>query len=384
MAAAGNGTVTSAERAVAYWLCGCAGMVGGMVLIGGLTRLTISGLSMVDWKPQGSLPPIGRTQWEVEFERYKSYPQWQRSDKNMTLSDFKTIFYWEWGHRMLGRATGLVFAVPLAYFGMRGRIPSWLWPRLGGMFLLGGTQGLIGWWMVKSGLSERTLDPHKVARVSPYRLATHLTLAFTLYSTLVWTAMDLLRPQISLSSAAAAGFKGPLGRVRLLQLLSRGAGALVFTTVVAGAFVAGNDAGRAYNTFPDMCGEFIPSEAFEMQPLWRNAFENSALVQFNHRYLGMTTASVVGGMLLTARPVWTLLSTATQISLGAVGGLVVCQVGLGITALLWFVPVELGSAHQVGALSLWTATLVLMHTLRPSRPAALRRFLASSYQMRMA
>jgi len=359
-------------------------MVGSMVLIGGLTRLTISGLSMVDWKPQGSLPPLTRQQWETEFERYKSFPQWQRSNRCMTLDEFKTIFYWEWGHRMLGRVTGLVFAIPLVYFGVRGRVPRWLWPRLGGMFVLGGTQGLIGWWMVKSGLQEATLNPHKVARVSPYRLATHLSMAFGLYSMLVWTAMDLLRPGISLTNAAAAGLKGPLGRVRVLQLLSCGTGALVFTTVVAGAFVAGNDAGRAYNTFPDMCGEFLPSEAWEMQPTYKNFFENTALVQFNHRYLGLTTASLVGGMCFIAFPVRALLTPATRLALGAVGGIVCCQVTLGISALLWYVPVELGSAHQVGALSLWTASLVLMHTLRPAQPRALQRMLMSSAQMRFA
>ena len=240
--------IEPSHRHVAYWLAGCAGLVGGMVVVGGLTRLTVSGLSMVDWRPQGSLPPLSRREWEIEFEKYKSYPQYKRSERDMTLSEFKTIFYWEWGHRMLGRVTGLAFAGPLAYFAARKKIPRWLWPRLMVMLGLGGTQGLIGWWMVRSGLDEKLLDPHKVARVSPYRLSTHLTMAFTLYSMLTWSVMDLLRPLPSLSLAVSAK-AGPLRHLNRLSMMAFGTGGLVLCTVVAGAFVAGNDAGRAYVVF---------------------------------------------------------------------------------------------------------------------------------------
>eukprot|EP00939_MAST-03C_sp_MAST-3C-sp1_P001328 g1328.t1 len=371
--------VSTSERRIAYWLAGCAGMVGSMVLIGGLTRLTVSGLSMVDWKPQGSLPPITRAEWEAEFEKYKSYPQWKRSERDMTLSEFKYIYFWEWGHRMLGRATGLAFALPLAYFGATRQIPKWLWPRLFGMFALGGTQGLIGWWMVKSGLHEETLvHKYEVARVSPYRLATHLTLAFGLYSILTWTVMDLLRPFPSSLHFAAASDKtltGPLRHLRNLRFSALGSGGLVIATVVAGAFVAGNDAGRAYNTFPLMNGEFFPSEGWKMSPWWRNVFENSALVQWNHRMLGLTTGGAIFSTLLYARSgsVWPLLGSTSRIAIGAFAGVAACQISLGITALLYYVPVEIGSAHQVGALTLWTTALVLAHSLRPARSALVHR-----------
>eukprot|EP00940_MAST-03C_sp_MAST-3C-sp2_P003405 g3405.t1 len=350
-------------------------MVGSMVAIGGLTRLTVSGLSMVDWKPQGSLPPITHAQWVEEFERYKTFPQWQRSERDMTLSEFKYIFFWEWGHRMLGRMTGLAFAIPLGYFTATRQIPRWLWPRLLGMFALGGTQGLIGWWMVKSGLHEDTLvHKHQVARVSPYRLATHLTMAFGLYSMLTWTAMDLLRPFPSLALADVAR-TGPLRCLHRLRMMSLGSAGLVITTVVAGAFVAGNDAGRAYNTFPLMNGEVFPSEAWDIDPWWRNIFENTALVQFNHRTLGMTTGAAIFSTLLYARSpaVWPLLSGASRVAVGAFAGLAACQISLGVTALLYYVPIEVGSAHQIGALSLWTVALGLAHTLRPARSRLVNR-----------
>ena len=326
---------------------------------------------MVDWRPQGSLPPLSRREWESEFEKYKSYPQYKRSERDMTLSEFKTIFYWEWGHRMLGRITGLAFAGPLAYFAARNKIPRWLWPRLMVMLGLGGTQGLIGWWMVRSGLDEKLLDPHKVARVSPYRLSTHLTMAFTLYSMLTWSVMDLLRPLPSLSLAVSAK-AGPLRHLNRLSMMAFGTGGLVLCTVVAGAFVAGNDAGRAYNTFPDMNGEYFPSEAWDMEPWWRNFFENTALVQFNHRTLGMSTAAWISGMLAYARSpaIWPMLTRSSRLALGAVAGVAAVQVSLGITAILYYVPVEIGSLHQTGALVLWTSSLFLAHSLRGASRAA--------------
>jgi len=355
-----SSVVQSHHKHIAYWLGGCAGLVGGMVVVGGLTRLTVSGLSMVDWRPQGSLPPMSL-----------SYPQYKRSERDMTLSEFKTIFYWEWGHRMLGRVTGLAFAGPLVYFAVKKRIPKWLWPRLMVMLGLGGAQGLIGWWMVRSGLDEQLLDPHKVARVSPYRLSTHLTMAFTLYSMLTWSVMDLLRPLPSLNLAVSVK-SGPIRHLNRLSMMAFGTGGLVLCTVIAGAFVAGNDAGRAYNTFPDMNGEYFPSEAWDMEPWWRNIFENTALVQFNHRTLGLSTAAWISGMLAYARSpaIWPMLTKSSRLAIGAVTGVAAVQVSLGITAILYYVPVEIGSLHQTGALVLWTSSLFLAHSLRGASKAA--------------
>lgn len=249
------------------------------------------------------------------------------------------------------------------------------------MLVLGGTQGLIGWWMVRSGLHEETLKPHHVARVSPYRLATHLTMAFTLYSMLTWTVMDLVRPFPTLAAAtSSSAMSGPLRKLHRLKLGAYGTSALVLATVVAGSLVAGNDAGRAYNTFPLMNGEVFPSEAWDMSPRWRNMFENTALVQFNHRTLGLTTAACVAGMLAYARSpaVWAMLSPASRTAIGAFAGIVAVQVSLGITALLYYVPVEIGSAHQTGALALWTSALWFAHTLRPATSARAMRRLASA------
>ena len=243
------------DKAVAYWLFGCGGLVAGMVSVGGLTRLTRSGLSMTDWKLQGGLPPSNRAEWEREFQRYKQYPEWQQR-KSMTLDEFKYIYAWEYGHRMLGRVVGLAFGLPLAYFWTRGRLTPWLKPRALGLLGLGGCQGLVGWWMVRSGLNTDLLPERQKqdVRVSPYRLATHLTMAFVTYSGLIWCGLETLGSK----QAVGAGLK----HAAKLTPIARGAACLTLVTAISGAFVAGNDAGMAFNVWPYMVDDRDVGGAF--------------------------------------------------------------------------------------------------------------------------
>lgn len=285
--------------------------------------MTRSGLSMTDWKLQGSLPPITQSEWEAEFERYKTFPEWQQR-QNMTLNEFKFIYFWEYGHRQLGRFIGVAFAAPFGYFMYKRMIPRHMYPRMALLFSLGGeicvsncqigeswlgddagAQGLIGWWMVKSGLE---MDPaqRKEIRVSPYRLATHLGMAFTTYTALLWTGLQMhalgSNPAEMPLSQKLQGVKGTplldvMRKVQSVKLHGVANVGLVFTTALAGAFVAGNDAGRAYNTFPLMGDSLVPpmKELFEehVEPKWRNIFESTALVQLNHRVLAITTLASI-------------------------------------------------------------------------------------------
>jgi heme a synthase len=231
------------SKPVAYWLFGMAGLVAGMVTVGGVTRLTRSGLSMTDWKLQGNMPPITEKEWADEFERYKLFPEWQQR-KSMTIDEFKFIYFWEYGHRMLGRSLGFAFAVPALYFGARGMIPKRLYPRIALLFGLGGTQGLIGWWMVKSGLEVDPKQPKEI-RVSPYRLTTHLSFAFTTYVLLLWTGLDVLHGPEKMKATAATLSKECLKYAKKVRGMAAVSGALAAVTVLSGAFVAGNDAGTS-------------------------------------------------------------------------------------------------------------------------------------------
>ena len=247
-----------AGEPVAWWLCGCAGMVATIVAVGGLTRLTRSGLSMVDWKPHGGLPPQGDKEWQEEFEKYKLFPEYQRSDKSMTLKDFKFIYHMEWGHRMLGRAVGVVFILPAIVFAARGRITGRLARRCVALAGLGAAQGAIGWWMVKSGLAEELLVHSHEPRVSPYRLTVHLTMAFSLYAGLVWTATDIFRttrPHLTRLAKDAVASVDFLAALKKLRKSSHMAAGFIGLTAVAGALVAGNDAGYVDNLCTDFCND---------------------------------------------------------------------------------------------------------------------------------
>ncbi|KAH8088768.1 cytochrome C oxidase assembly protein [Aureococcus anophagefferens] len=341
------------DKPVGYWLLGCGGLVAGMVSVGGLTRLTRSGLSMTDWKIQGGLPPQTDDEWQREFERYKRFPEWQQR-QSMTVEDFKFIYFWEYGHRMLGRVVGVAFGAPLAYFWSRGRLTPWLKPRLLGLLGLGGTQGLVGWWMVRSGLDTQLL-PEKQrqdVRVSPYRLATHLSLAFASYTGLVWCGLEVL------SGGRAA--RSLVARARGAPRRRGAAAGLTFVTALSGAFVAGNDAGCAYNVWPYMIDDrdvgegasFAPplEELTALAPAWRNLFENTATVQFDHRSLAYATSAAVGALAASAAagPFGAAARAARSSSPGRG---VVGQVSLGVATLLAYVPIELAAAHQAGSLA---------------------------------
>ncbi|KAJ8599588.1 hypothetical protein CTAYLR_004702 [Chrysophaeum taylorii] len=336
------------DKPVGYWLLGCGGLVAGMVSVGGLTRLTRSGLSMTDWKLQGSLPPATKEDWEAEFERYKQFPEWEQR-KSMSLDEFKTIYWWEYGHRMFGRVVGVAFCAPLVYFGMQGRLRG-LEPRLAALLGLGATQGLVGWWMVRSGLDESARASPREIRVSPYRLATHLGLAFSTYSLLVWTSLDVLSPA------------RPTAIPTALKPLAVASATLVFATALSGAFVAGNDAGRAFNTFPKMDGHWVPPDLLALSPVYRNFGENAATVQFDHRLLALASTCAVGALALAPKPA--SLPPAFTLASTAAGGLLLAQVSLGVATLLLYVPVPLAATHQLGSLALLTATLCAAHALK--------------------
>ncbi|KAG6436379.1 hypothetical protein SASPL_101276 [Salvia splendens] len=345
-----------AQKAVGIWLFVSAAWVFSMVVLGGVTRLTRSGLSMTDWKFTGGLPPMSDDEWLVEFEKYKQSPEYKRINKGMNLDDFKFIYWMEYAHRMWGRALGIMFALPFSYFLRKGYITVGLGLRLSGLFALGAGQGLIGWWMVKSGLEEPPSE-YTEPRVSPYRLAAHLTSAFAIYTGLFWTALSVVMPE-PLAAESRVWIQGAAKVKRIALPVS----ILVGITAVSGAFVAGNDAGRAYNTFPKMGDTWIPDDVLVLKPLIRNFFENTATVQLDHRILATASLCAIGGLWLYTRKLD--LHPAIRSLIGSTMGMAALQVTLGVTTLLSYVPVSLGSAHQAGALTLLTFMILLNHTLR--------------------
>jgi cytochrome c oxidase assembly protein subunit 15 len=333
-------------RPVAIWLLVCCAMIFLMVVIGGITRLTWSGLSITEWQPvTGIVPPLSAADWTAEFAKYQATTQYKSLNTGMSLGDFKTIYLWEYAHRLWGRLIGLIYALPFLYFLIRGRISRRLaWPLIG-IFALGAAQGGLGWWMVESGLADRI-------EVSQYRLTAHLTLALVIYAATLWAALGL--------SSAPNGASPP--RVR------RGAEivlALVGLTIIAGGFVAGLNAGLTYNTFPLMDGSFVPAGYARLQPFVRNWFENVAAVQFDHRLLAMSTVGAVIVLWLTARRA--AMPSPTRWALHILLAVALLQLALGISTLLLVVPIPLAAAHQAGAVLLLTAALVLRHRLRQPR-----------------
>jgi len=335
------------QRAIAIWLLICCATIFAMVVLGGVTRLTGSGLSIVRWEPvTGVLPPMNRTAWEQVFQLYQEYPEYKLKNRGMTLAEFKTIFWFEYAHRLLGRLIGAVFLIPLLYFIARRRIDRALAPKLVVVFVLGGLQGLLGWYMVKSGLVS---DPH----VSQYRLTAHLGLAFLIYSYLFWVALDQLFPTDQVADGA--------GHHHSLRLAAGLLTALVFVTALSGGFVAGTRAGLAYNTFPLMDGRLIPEGLFTLDPLWRNFFENVTTIQFDHRLLA--TLLFVSVLLFWWRAQRQPVPRHLRVGLTFLPLVLLAQVTLGIATLLLRVPVPLGAAHQGGALLLLTNCLFLWHRM---------------------
>lgn len=335
------------RRAIAAWLFLSAAMIFAMVVIGGITRLTESGLSMVEWAPLlGWIPPLSEAEWQAVFAQYRLSPEYRHINAGMTLAEFKAIFWWEYIHRVWGRLIGVVFLVPFLWFALRGRLDRPLAWRLGAIFVLGGLQGGLGWFMVMSGLVDRP-------EVSQYRLTAHLGLAVVLYVAVLWTALGLVR-------RPGARRRGPLaGATAALA-------GLVFLTVLSGGFVAGLDAGLAYNTFPLMDGRLVPALYLDFEPAWRNLFENVAAVQFNHRALAVTTLVATLGLWLAARRRPLVPAARTALDLAAAMALI--QVALGISTLLLYVPVALGALHQAGALVLLSLVTWAAFELR-GRPA---------------
>ncbi|KAL9241855.1 hypothetical protein vseg_015917 [Gypsophila vaccaria] len=358
--------VTAGPRAqmkVGIWLFGSAAWVFSMVILGGMTRLTRSGLSMTDWKFTGNLPPLTEEDWMIEFEKYQQSPEYKRINKGMSLEDFKFIYWMEYAHRMWGRGLGIMFALPFSYFLRKGYITLPLALRLSGLFALGAGQGFIGWWMVKSGLEEPESE-YAEPRVSPYRLAAHLTSAFAIYSGLLWTALSVVMPEPPAGSLAWVNGAAKVKRLAIPVSL------IVGVTAVSGAFVAGNDAGRAYNTFPKMGDTWIPEGVLSMQPLMRNFFENTATVQLDHRILASATLVSICSLWWYARKLD--IHPAVKSVIGSTLGMAGLQVTLGISTLLSYVPVSLGTAHQAGALTLLTLMILLTHTVRKPSLSLLR------------
>jgi len=336
---------TVANRRVALWLFVCAALVFAMVVLGGVTRLTRSGLSIVEWKPvTGAIPPIGQAEWQTEFDKYKKTPEYQKVNRGMTLNQFKSIFWVEYAHRLLGRTIGFVFLVPFLYFAFTRQITRSLWPKLLALFMLGGLQGGVGWLMVASGLVDR---PH----VSPFYLTGHLGFAVVIYGLILWIAWDLW-----FGSGQKPAALSPLRR------LGWAVTGLVYLMILTGGFVAGTKAGFVFNTFPLMNGHFVPEGLLALEPTWVNFFENVATVQFDHRLLAYLLCLVIPAYWFYAQRF--ALDHRARIGLHLLLLALVLQVALGITTLLLIVPVWLGAAHQGGALLVFSAALYLNFAYR--------------------
>ena len=338
------------DKVLAVWLLALAGMVLVMVVLGGLTRLTHSGLSMVDWRPiTGWLPPLTEEAWRAVFDAYRQFPEYQELNAGMSLAEFKGIFWLEYIHRLWGRLIGVAFALPFIVFLARGWIGWRLAPRLVVVFALGAAQGVLGWYMVQSGLVDRP-------DVSQYRLAAHFGLALVILGALVWQAMALLAPE----PAPLPARPPRLGALAVVGL--------VFLTALSGAFVAGTDAGFAYNTFPTMDGDWLPAELFALSPWWINLFEDIATVQFAHRVWALTTVIAVAVFWVMARcrgP-----TGRTRAALDVLGALAVAQPTLGVMTLVLYVPLSLAALHQAVAVLLLAAALWVAFEARPAAHTA--------------
>jgi heme a synthase len=322
--------------AVAAWLLIVAGLVFLMVVVGGITRLTESGLSMVRWEPiSGAVPPLNDAQWQAEFDHYRASPQYQQVNRGMTLADFKTIFFWEYVHRLLGRIIGLAFMAPLAWFAWKRAIPAGTGWKLGGLLGMGALQGAIGWWMVASGLVD-------VPEVSHIRLAVHLLTALLIFAALLWVALDL----------------GARARIPLLGIWAL---SVLFLQFLFGAYVAGLDAGYAFNSWPKMGGEWYPAGAEWMEPGLRNFVDNPITVQFVHRWLAFLVAALA---LWLAVKAWL---ARLHWEAAALAGAVVAQILLGILTLLSGVQIDIAVMHQGMAVLLLAAAVAAAHGLGEAR-----------------
>ncbi|MFP4274554.1 MAG: heme A synthase [Paracoccaceae bacterium] len=331
-----------ARGAVRVWLILLFALVVAMIAVGGLTRLTDSGLSITEWRPiTGALPPLSAEEWSSEFEKYREIPEYQLQNRGMSLEEFKVIYWWEWGHRQLGRVVGLVWAIGFLGFLLARKVPPGWTGRLFLLGVLGGLQGAIGWWMVASGLTGTMLD------VASYRLATHLGLAFVILGLIAWYVFQLGREERELLQARRA-------REGRLAGLGTGLMHLAFVQILLGALVAGIDAGRSYTDWPLMAGGVLPPDLFRLDPLWRNFFEDDGLVQFMHRMAGYL-------LLLFGLFAWLRARKAAHGSVrfgfNAVMAVLIVQIVLGVVTVMHASPWHLAILHQFGAVVLWVAIL---------------------------
>ena len=334
------------RRIMSNWLLVMCLLTALMVIVGGATRLTDSGLSITEWKPvTGAVPPLSVEAWESEFEKYRQIPEYEIVNRGMSLDEFKTIYWWEWGHRLLGRLIGIAFLLPLIFFAVKGWVGRRLGVKLFGLFLLGGAQGALGWYMVQSGLTARV-------DVSQYRLAAHLGLAVFLFAAMLWVALDLRQREPVLKPVTGLGWGA----------LALAAG--VYAQIILGAFVAGLRAGRTYTTWPLMDGRFFPEQYFADAAGFNDLFETIAAVQFNHR---------IGAYLVALGGLWFFLAARRTVFEGRarmVLAMILAQIVLGISTLVAATPIGLGLAHQAGALAVLSAALFAAHRSRTLRSSA--------------
>jgi heme a synthase len=337
--------VTTHDRQIATWLLCCAAVIFGMILLGGVTRLTNSGLSMVEWKPlMGVVPPLSEQAWLETFEKYKQFPEYRQVNRGMDLEGFKAIFMYEYLHRVLGRLIGVIFLLPMLCFLASGRVRPGLAPRLWALFIMGGLQGLLGWYMVRSGLVDKP-------DVSQYRLAAHLGVAVAIYGYMLWVAFDLLFPAGNISRAAAR----PYAAWSLVVV------ALVYLMMLSGALVAGTDAGFSYPTWPRMGPGFIPEGLYAGTPAWRDAFEDVTTIQFNHRIFAYLLFILIN--LFALRVFRSGAGSRARLAASLLAVALLVQVVLGISTLLLHMPVPVAAAHQGGAVLLLSAALFTSHVL---------------------
>jgi len=333
---------SGARGAVRLWLMALFALVVVMIAVGGLTRLTDSGLSITEWAPiSGAIPPLSSEDWQAEFDAYRAIPEYQLQNRGMSLEEFKVIYWWEWGHRQLGRVIGLVWAVGFLGFLVARKIPPGWTGRLLLLGALGGLQGVIGWWMVSSGLEGSMLD------VASYRLATHLGLAFVILGLIAWYVFRLGRTEADLFQAR---------RAKEAKLFSMGTGLMhfAFLQILLGALVAGIDAGRSFPTWPGMGGGFFPPAPFQLEPLWRNFFEDDGLVQFMHRMAGYLLFAFGVVVWLRARR---SANRATRLAFNALFAVLLLQVVIGIVTVIYSAPLHIAIIHQFGAVVLWVLIL---------------------------
>jgi cytochrome c oxidase assembly protein subunit 15 len=343
----GNPAAAAATtRRIGLWLLLCCALVFALVVLGGVTRLTRSGLSIVEWQPAtGILPPLSERAWQNEFAKYQVSPEYRFVNEGMSLADYKTIYWIEYAHRLLARLVGIVFLVPFLYFLLASRLVRPLAQKLTAVLALGALQAALGWYMVQSGLVDRPA-------VSQYRLTAHLGLALAIYGAMLWLALELLR-RVENRSALVSPFD---------RKITGAFAGLVFLVVLSGGFVAGLDAGFGYNTFPLMDGQLVPAALFGSPPRWTSPFEDPLTAQFGHRVLALLTA--IAGIALWFRLRSETAPAATRLWSHVVLFALAVQIVLGISTLLYVVPVPLAAAHQAGALALFTASLGLARATR--------------------